>query len=129
MPASDVGNHGRWSEKNVRVSSRLAPLNGSEKLNQNSASATVVGRGGAELPALVDEAGQRLGEHGGEERGGDQQQGDLADAVAAGGAKAVEVAAGGEARQRREQHGRDRDAEDALGQHVEAERAVDRRRG
>ena len=40
MPASAVGNHGRWSEKNVRVSSRLAPLNGSEKLNQNSASET-----------------------------------------------------------------------------------------
>ena len=87
-PASAVGNHGRWSEKNVRVSSRLAPLNGSEKLNQNSASAHLVGRGGAELPALVDEPGQRLGQHGGEERGGDQQQRDLADAVAAGGAQA-----------------------------------------
>ena len=39
-PASAVVNHGRWSEKNVRVSSRLAPLKGSEKLNQKSASAT-----------------------------------------------------------------------------------------
>ena len=33
-------NHGRWSEKNVRVSSRLAPEKGSENENQNSASAT-----------------------------------------------------------------------------------------
>ncbi len=39
-PASAVGVHGLWSEKNVRVSSRLKPLNGSENENQNSASDT-----------------------------------------------------------------------------------------
>ena len=37
-PASAVGVHGRWRLKNVRVSSRLKPENGSEKLNQKSAS-------------------------------------------------------------------------------------------
>ena len=39
-PASAVGTHGRWSEKNVRVSSRFAPENGIENENQNSASVT-----------------------------------------------------------------------------------------
>ena len=39
-PASAVGVHGFWSEKNVRVSSRLNPEKGSEKENQNSASET-----------------------------------------------------------------------------------------
>ena len=43
-------------------------------------------------------------------------------------AKPVVVAARGVAGEGREQHGRDRDAEDALRQHVEAERAVDRGR-
>ena len=38
------------------------------------------------------------------------------------------VLAGGEAAQRREQDRRDRDAEHALGQHVDAERGVDRAR-
>ena len=66
----------------MRVSIRLAPLNGSEKLNQNSASETSSVELGAERAALVDEPGQRLREHGGEDGGGDQQQRDLADAVA-----------------------------------------------
>ena len=38
--ASRVGIHGSWSAKNVRVSSRLMPLNASENENQNSASDT-----------------------------------------------------------------------------------------
>ena len=48
-PASAVGSHGRWSEKNVRVSSRFAPENGSENENQNSASRHLLGRPRAEL--------------------------------------------------------------------------------
>ena len=39
-PASAVGVHGRWRLKKVRVSSRLKPLKGRLKQNQNSASAT-----------------------------------------------------------------------------------------
>ena len=39
-PASAVGVHGRWRLKNVLVSSRLKPLKGRLKRNQNSASAT-----------------------------------------------------------------------------------------
>ena len=39
-PPSAVGIQGRCSEKNVRVSSRLAPAKGRLKENQNSASAT-----------------------------------------------------------------------------------------
>jgi hypothetical protein len=39
-PARAVGVHGFWRLKNVRVSSRLKPLKGSENENQNRASAT-----------------------------------------------------------------------------------------
>ena len=127
-PASAVGTHGRWSEKNVRVSSRLAPENGIENENQNSASRHRVGRRRAELAALVDEARERLREHRGPDRGRDQEQRDHPHAVAARAPQPVEVMARGEARQRREQHGRHRDREDALRQHVEAEGAVDRGR-
>jgi hypothetical protein len=37
MAASLVGIHGRWSAKNVRLSSRLTPAKGRLKANQNSA--------------------------------------------------------------------------------------------
>ena len=48
--------------------------------------------------------------------------------VASGRAQPVEVAAGREPGQGREEDGRDRDREHALGQHVDAKRLVDRRR-
>jgi hypothetical protein len=38
-PARAVGVQGDWSEKNVRVRRRFAPLKGRENENQNSASA------------------------------------------------------------------------------------------
>ena len=60
--------------KNVRVSSRLTPLNGRLKENQNSASDDEVGRVRAERAALVDQARDRLGEHERERRRRDQQQ-------------------------------------------------------
>ena len=83
---------------------------------------------GAERAALVDEPRDRLGQHGHQHRAGDQQQADLAHAVAHRAAQVVARAARGEARQRREQDRGDRDLEQPLGQLVDAERLVDRRR-
>ena len=118
IAASLVGIHGRWSAKNVRVSSRLTPLNGRLKENQNSASETRSVECGPNA-VLVDQPRDRRGEHQRDRRRRDQQQEDLAHAVARDPAQAVAVLAGGEPAERREQHGGQRHAEHALGQHVD----------
>ena len=112
----------------MRVSSRFTPANGSENENQNSAVETRSVECGAERAVLVDERDDRRREHERERRRGDQQQADLAHAGPQQSAQAGDVAARGEAAERREQHGRERDAEHPLRQHVDAERGVDRAR-
>ena len=126
--ASVVGTHGRWSEKNPRVSISTKPLNGRLNANQNSASAVSSRRLRRPLAALVDEPHHRLAQHQHRRAGGDQQQRDLAQADADRRLQPVVVLAGGEPRELREQHGRHRDAEHALREHVDAERGVDRAR-
>ena len=81
-----------------------------------------------ERAALVDEADDRLGEHRRDDRGGDQEEADLAQARADRGAEAVEVVARREPREGREEHRRDGDGEHPLREHVEPEGGVDRRR-
>ncbi len=83
--------------------------------------------GGGEVAALVEEPHDRLGEHGGGGAGRDEQEGDLPQAGRDGAPEAVVVAAGGEPRERREQHRRDRDREHPLREHVDPEGGVDRR--
>ena len=104
-------------------------MKGSEKANQKSAVLTSSVWLGVELAALVDELRHRLAEH--EDRGGrgQQDQHDHPHAVGHRRAQVVELAAGGVAGQGREDDGRDRDREHALGQHVDPEGLVDRRRG
>ena len=112
----------------MRVSSRFAPANGRLKENQNSASATTSVSLRSEVAALVDQPGDRLGER---ERGRgarDQRRKIWRIPSPLQSPQAVEVAAGGEARELREQHGRDRHAEHPLRQHVDAEGGVDRAR-
>ncbi len=105
------------------------PANGRLKANQNSASETRLGGLGVEVAAFEHEPGDRGGEHDHERRRGDQQQVDLAHPGAHGAAQRRRVAAGGQAAENREQDGRDRHAEHALGQHVDAKGVVDRPRG
>ena len=117
MPrASAVGNHGRWSEKNVRVSSRFAPANGRLKREPEQRRRTTSSvDGGAERAALVDEPRDRLGERERRRRARDQQQEDQPHAVAArsaAGRRRSRRAA--RRRELREQHGRHRDGEHAL---------------
>ena len=50
IAASLVGIHGRWTAKNVRVSNRFTPANGSENENQNSAVAVRCVDSGPKLP-------------------------------------------------------------------------------
>ena len=95
--------------------------------NAASAPATTGVWSARELAALVDEARDRLGQHRGDEPGGDQQEADLAYAGVDGPAETGHVAPRGEAGERREEHGRDGDGEDPLREHVQAEREVDRR--
>ena len=81
-----------------------------------------------EVAALVDEANDRLGEHRREDARRHEQKCDLPQAEPDCRAKTVEVTPGGEARQGREEHGRDGDREHALRQHVDPEGTVDRGR-
>ena len=81
-----------------------------------------------ERAALVDEPRDRRRQHEQQGGAGDQQQVDLAHSVAERAPHAGGVAPDREAAERREQHGRNRDAEHALGQHVDPERVVDRSR-
>ena len=111
----------------MRENSRLTPWNGSEIDHHSIAVGGEVGGRGAERAALVDEPRDRLGEHGHQHGARDQQQADLAHAVAHRAAQVVARAARREARHRREQDRRDRDAEQALRQLVDPERLVDRR--
>ena len=86
-----------------------------------------LGRG--ERAALVDQAGDRLGQHCGDDARRHEQERDLPEPERARAPEAVQVVPRREARERREEHGRDRDGEHALRQHVDAERRIDRRRG
>ena len=79
-----------------------------------------------EVAALVDDADDRLREHRADDARRDEQERDLPDAGRDRPAEAVEVGARREARERREEDGRDGDGEHPLRQHVEAERRVDR---
>ena len=106
----------------------MKPLNGRLIANQNSASAVSAVDSGVELAALVHEPHDRLGEHEHRRPGRDQQQRDLAQADAGGGAQPGVVAAGGQPRELREEHRRHRDAEHPLREHVDPERRVDRPR-
>ena len=80
---------------------------------------------GVELAALEDQPHDRLRQHEQERRGRQEQEEDLPQPPRDGRAHARDVGAGRQPRDGREQHGRDRDAEDALRQQVEAERGVD----
>ncbi len=82
-----------------------------------------------ELAALVDQARDRLCEHGRDEAGRDQQEADLADAGVDRPAEPGHVAARREPRHRREEDGGDGHREDPLREHVEAEGEVDRAGG
>jgi hypothetical protein len=84
------------------------------------------GRAGAEAAVLIDQPYDGRGEDHQEGRGGNQHQVDLADADRQRAAHAARVAARRHPAQRRKEDGRDRNAEDALGQHVDAEGLVDR---
>ena len=127
--ASLVGIQGRWSAKKVRLRSRLTPANGRLHANQNSARRHQVRGERGEGPVLVDEPRDRRRQDRHQRRGRDQQQVDLADAVADRPAHPSDVAAVGHAAQRGEQHRRHGHAEDPLGQHVDPKRVVDRARG
>src|SRR6185436_18941530 len=83
---------------------------------------------GRELAALVDEAGDRLGEDGRDEACRDEEKADLAYASVDGPAECGHVAARREPRHGGKEYGRDRYREDPLREHVEAEGEVDRAR-
>ena len=83
---------------------------------------------GLERAALVEQPDDRLGENDRDHRGGDQEEVDLADAAGDRVAETVQVTAGREPRERREEHRCDRDREHPLRQHVDAEGLVDRAR-
>ncbi len=86
-----------------------------------------VGRPSAELAALVDEADHRLRQHEDRRRGGNEEEDDQPHPAGHRRAQVVELLAGGVARERREEHGRNRDREDPLREHVDPKRLVDRR--
>ena len=78
--------------------------------------------------AFEDEPDDRLRQHRHRRAGGDQQQGDLPHPGADRGAHARVVGARGQPGELREQHGRDRDGEHPLREHVDPEGGVDRAR-
>ena len=101
-PARAVVAHGFWRLKNVRENSRLTPWNGSEIDHQTIAVFTSSVACGVELAALVDQPGDRLGQHRHQHRARDQQQADLAHAVGHRGPQVVGGAARGQPREGRE---------------------------
>ena len=112
----------------MRVSNRFTPANGSENANQKSAVRHELCLRGVELAALVDQLGDGVASTSDRGSGRDQQQ---EDAAACRCRPSAAARSGPRARpggKRREEHGRDRDAEHALRQHVDAERLVDRAR-
>ena len=102
-PASAVVAHARWRLKKVRENSRLTPWNGSEIDHQTSAVVTRSVASRPELAALVEQARDRLREHGHQHGAGDEQQADLPHAVGHRAAQVVRGAARGQASERREQ--------------------------
>ena len=82
---------------------------------------------GSELSALVDEAHDRLREDDREQAGGHEEEGDLAHSTVEGAPEPGHIAARCEASERREEHRRHSDREDALREHVQPERLVDGR--
>jgi hypothetical protein len=83
---------------------------------------------GGELATLVDELDDRLRQHDRDERCGNEQERDLPDPRVERPSQPGVVAAGRKASERREENGRNRDREDALREHVQAEGGSDRRR-
>ena len=124
-----VGIQFDWRLKKARFSISIAPLKTRPALNAASAAATTGVWLAGEGAALVEQADDRLGEHGADDRRRDEQERDLPrDPRATVAAKPAQVAARGEARERREEHGRDRDREHPLREHVDQERLLDRGR-
>ncbi len=80
------------------------------------------------MPALVQDADDRLGEHRHHDGGRREEQRDLANPDRDGVGERVQIAARREPRKGREEHRRDRDGEDSLRQHVDEERLLNRRR-
>jgi len=124
-PASAVVAHGFCRLKKVRENSRLERQ---RYRPPHHRALDELGGLGVERAALVDEAGDRLGEHGHEHCTRDKHQRDLADAVGHGGAQVVDRPAGGQTGHGRKQDRGDRDREQALGQLVDAKCLVDGRR-
>ena len=83
---------------------------------------------GGELAPLVQKPDDRLGEHGGDGAGRQQEEADLAQAERDRVPEAGRVATRRQAREAREEHGRDRDREHALREHVDPKGRVDRAR-
>ena len=79
-----------------------------------------------EVAALEEDADDRLSQRGADDRGGREQEDDLAQTARHLRPEAGRVAAGGEAGERREEHGRDRDGEHPLREHVDEERLLNR---
>ena len=78
--------------------------------------------------ALEEDADDRLGEHGADDRRRREQEHDLPEAQRDGGAKARHVTARGQPREGREEHRRHGHREHPLRQHVDEEGLLDRRR-
>ena len=126
--ARRVGIHGLCTEKNTRVSSRLMPPKGRLNANQNSASET----------SSVDLASKWPRSNTSRTTGVVSTIRNTAEGISSrliwrmpdadDAAHVRRIAPGRHAAERGEQHGRDRHAEQALGQHVNAKRVVDRAR-
>ena len=110
------------------VEHQHAPLKTRPALNAASAPATTGVCARLPRAALEEDADDRLGEQRADDGGRDEQERDLPQAAADGLAEGVHVAARRVARERREEHGRDRDREHPLREHVDEERLLDRRR-
>ena len=77
-----------------------------------------------ERSTLVNQTRQRFGQNGGDDAGRYEQERDLPEPEGARPPEAVEVVPRREARERREEHGRDRNRKHPLRQHVDAERLL-----
>ena len=127
IAARPVGIQGRWSAKKVRVSSRLSPPKGRLTANQNSAIEIRCVECGVEVPVLVDQPHDRCASTIRNAAAGISSR--LIWRMPIASARRIASRRGAPpAAERREQHGRDGDAEHALRQHVDAERVVDRAR-
>ena len=126
--ATIVGTQADCRLKKERFSISIVPLKVSPSEKAARAPATTGVCVGRELAALVEQTHDRLREHRRDRARRKEQEADLAQAERDGLAEADRVAAGGEARQAREEHGRDGDREHSLREHVDAKGGVDRTR-